>query len=48
MPSSARFSAFNPYSRAFSGRACMYGSSICTMSAPAANRSRISAFTAAA
>ena len=28
-----------PNSRAFSGRACMYGSSICTMSAPAANRS---------
>ena len=30
------------------GRACMYGSSICTMSAPAANRSTISSWTAAA
>ena len=34
IPSSARLSAFRPYSRAFSGRACMYGSSICTTSAP--------------
>ena len=47
-PSSARCSAATPYARAASGRACMYGSSICTMSAPAANRSWISALTAAA
>ena len=40
--------AFTPYSRAFSGSACIYGSSICTTSAPAANRSLISSFTAAA
>ena len=47
-PSSAAFNAASPYARAASGRACMYGSSICTTSAPAACRSRISAFTAAA
>ena len=44
IPSSARFSAFRPNCRAFSGRACMYGSSTCTTSAPAAKRSRISPF----
>ena len=47
-PSSARLSAATPNSRAFSGRACMYGSSICTMSAPAAKRSTISSWTAPA
>jgi hypothetical protein len=41
-------SAFSPNWRALEGRACMYGSSICTMSAPAAKRSRISSFTATA
>ena len=40
--------AFTPYRRASSGRACRYGSSSCTMSAPAANRSVISALTASA
>ena len=48
MPSSARLIAFTPYRRASSGRACRYGSSSCTMSAPAANRSVISALTASA
>ena len=47
-PSVARFKAARPYARAGSGRACMYGSSTCTMSAPAANRSRISSRTASA
>src|SRR3990172_3691805 len=34
IPSSARLSALSPYWRAFSGRACIQGSSTCTTSAP--------------
>ena len=41
-PCSARSSTGSPYRFALSARACIHGSSICTMSAPAANRSLIS------
>ena len=46
IPSRARLIASSAYSRAFSGRACRYGSSIWTTSAPAAFRSRSSSLTA--
>src|SRR5919108_707139 len=48
MPSTARLIAGTAYSRAASVLACSHGSSICTTSAPAAKRSRISSFTAPA
>jgi hypothetical protein len=47
-PSSARLMTFTPYCFAGSGRACRYGSSSWTMSAPAANRSLTSSATASA
>ena len=47
-PSSARSMAGSANARAFSARDCSHGSSICTTSAPAANRSRTSSLTATA